>query len=245
MRIAVADAGALFREGLTLQLRSAGHDVVGSFDNAGDLLDAASTMVIDVVILGIPAGDHLDGGLDVDSGLGVARRLRSYAPAIGLLLLSHEPESRYLMQMLEIDTRAIGYQLKDKIAGINALTETLRRIVAGEIVIESEVAAQLVNKSFPTPGALDVLHEREQEVLRLMAEGRSNASIAASMVVSVKAVEKHSSSIFAKLLLPEDSTTYHRRVLAVLAYLRGIAALPPQERTTINRNEWRSAVNDR
>lgn len=217
MRVAIADDGALFRDGLALLLHATGHEVVGSFADGDAVLDLVDRTHVDVAVLDIrmPPGD--------EGGLTTARRLRSRAPRTGVLMLSHYAESHYLMQVLQIGTERIGYRLKDKVAGAGSLSETLGRVAAGEIVVDPDVASRLVNRFGPDGGGLALLHEREREVLRLMAEGRSNASIAATMYVSVKAVEKHTASIFSKLRIPDDSTAYHRRVLAVLAHLRGEA----------------------
>jgi len=140
---------------------------------------------------------------------------------MGLLFLSHYAESHYLMRILEIGTDAIGYRLKEKVGSVEALSDTLARIEAGEIVIEPVLAKRLVDR----PGAqrkdaVATLSERELDVLRLMAEGRSNGGIAAQLFVSAKAVEKHIASIFTKLDLHPDASVNHRRVLAVLRYLR-------------------------
>jgi DNA-binding NarL/FixJ family response regulator len=123
--------------------------------------------------------------------------------------------------LLEIGTERIGYRLKDQVAGVAVLADTLVRIAAGEIVIEPVLAATLVDRpSQPARGPLANLTDRERAVLRLMAEGRSNTGIATELFLSVKSVEKHIASIFAKLNLPTEPAAHHRRVLAVLTYLR-------------------------
>jgi DNA-binding NarL/FixJ family response regulator len=140
---------------------------------------------------------------------------------MGLLFLSHYAESHYLMRILQIGTDAIGYRLKEKVGSVDVLSDTLARIEAGEIVIEPVLAKRLVeHPRGERKGAIDSLTPRELDVLRLMAEGRSNNGIAAQLFVTPKAVEKHIASIFGKLQLPEDATEHHRRVLAVLTYLR-------------------------
>lgn len=215
MRIAVADDGALFRDGLSMLLRAAGHDVVGSAPDGDALLALAGSTRIEVAVLDIRMPPGAEGGLVT------ARRLRERDPSVGLLVLSHHAESHYLMRVLDVGTDRIGYRLKDRVSDVGSLSDSLRRIAAGEIVIEPEVAARLVSRRDAQGGRLGTLNDREREVLRLMAEGRSNGSIAAEMFVSVKAVEKYSAAIFTKLRIPQDSSTYHRRVLAVLAHLRG------------------------
>jgi len=214
MRVAIAEDGALFREGLVMLLAAAGHEVVHAVPDGGQLLDLVAADPVDVAVLDIRMPPEPDGGL------AIAERLRALHPEMGLLLLSHFAETHYLMRILEIGTRQIGYRLKDKVTSVTALSDTLARIAEGEIVIEPALAARLVDRPTGRQGKLAALSEREIEVLKLMAEGRSNNGIAAQLFVSSKAIEKHVAGIFAKLSLPADATAYHRRVLAVLAYLR-------------------------
>jgi DNA-binding NarL/FixJ family response regulator len=215
VRVAVAEDGALFREGLGLLLQAAGHEVVGSVDHGDRLLALVATQPVDLAILDIRMPPEPDGGLTT------AQRLRAEYPEIGILLLSHYAETQYLMRVLEIGAERIGYRLKERIAGVKVLADTLERIAAGEIVIEPVLAKRLVEAR--TPGAGDplaTLTEREADVLRLMAEGRSNGGIAGELFVSGKSVEKYIAAIFTKLGLPGDASVHHRRVLAVLAYLQ-------------------------
>ncbi len=214
LRIAVAEDGALFREGLVLLLEATGHVVVGAVDGGDKLIDLMARTPVDVAVLDIRMPPEPDGGLTT------ARKLREKYPDTGLLLLSHYAEAHYLMEILKIGTEAIGYRLKDRISSADALRDTVQRVFAGEIVIEPIVAGQLVGSPAGQPDELGSLTEREIEVLRLMAEGRSNSGIARQLFLSPKAVEKNVASIFAKLNLPTDATSHHRRVLAVLTYLR-------------------------
>lgn len=215
MRVAIAEDGALFREGLVLLLEAAGHQVVGCVADGDALLGIVSTTEVDVAILDIRMPPEPDGGLVT------AARIRAAQPETGLLLLSHYAETHYLMRTLEIGSERIGYRLKERVAGVQVLADTLDRIAAGEIVIEPVLAKRLVQiPAERKDSPLAALTERELDVLRLMAEGRSNTSIAKELFVSVKVVEKHIASLFAKLGLPGDQTMHHRRVLAVLAYLR-------------------------
>ncbi|MCK9905142.1 LuxR family transcriptional regulator [Parafrankia colletiae] len=217
MRVALAEDGVLFREGLVLLLTAAGHEVVGCVPDGDALLALLDGNEADVAILDIRMPPGAEGGLLT------ARRVRERHPHVGLLLLSHYAESYYLTRFLEIGTDHIGYRLKDRIAGVQVLTDTLARIRAGELVIEPVLARQLVDRPTPRASSLAALSERELEVLRLMAEGRSNNGIATELFLSGKAVEKHIAGIFAKLGLTGDATVHHRRVLAVLRYL-GIGA---------------------
>ncbi|WP_295823879.1 response regulator transcription factor [uncultured Microbacterium sp.] len=214
MRVAIADDGILFREGLVMLLEAAGHDVVGAYDGGDQLLAALPSQQVDIAVLDIrmPPGE--------EGGLITAQRVRERYPDVGLLLLSHYAESHYLRAMLEIDTEAIGYRLKERIAGVQMLNDTLERVRAREIVIEPVLAGRLIEVSEQRDTTVASLGGRELDVLRLMAEGRANRSIAKQLYVSVKAVEKHVASLFVKLGIPEDATMHHRRVLAVLSYLQ-------------------------
>src|SRR3954470_10469759 len=215
MRVALAEDGALFREGLVMLLDAAGHEVVGCTADGDSMVQLVADKPADVAILDIRMPPEPDGGLST------AERLRAAHPGLGLLFLSHYAEAHYLMQILQIGTEAIGYRLKEKVGSVDVLSDTLARIEAGEIVIEPVLAKRLVeHPRGEKKGAIESLSPRETDVLRLMAEGRSNNGIAAQLFVTPKAVEKHIASIFGKLQLPEDATEHHRRVLAVLTYLR-------------------------
>lgn len=215
MRVALAEDGALFRDGLVMLLEAAGHEVVGCTADGDSLVRLLATEPADVAILDIRMPPEPDGGLPT------AETLRAAHPKLGLLFLSHYAETHYLMRVLRIGTEAIGYRLKEKVGSVEVLSDTLTRIRDGEIVIEPVLAQRLVER--PSSQRRDVvagLSVRERQVLRLMAEGRSNIAIAGQLVVMPKAVEKHIANIFAKLGLPADAAEHHRRVLAVLTYLR-------------------------
>ncbi len=214
LRVAVAEDGGLFREGLVMLLKATGHEVVGAVEDGDALIRLLDTETVDVAVLDIRMPPEPDGGLST------ARKLRLLQPQLGLLLLSHYAEAHYLMRILEIGTEAIGYRLKDRVSSGSALRDTVARVAAGEIVIEPAVAGRLLGRAARQPDELASLTERETDVLRLMAEGRSNAGIARELYLSAKAVEKHIAAIFTKLGLPTDATSHHRRVLAVLTYLR-------------------------
>ncbi|MGQ0577197.1 MAG: response regulator transcription factor [Pseudonocardia sp.] len=215
MRVALAEDGTLFREGLQMLLRAAGHEIAGAVADGDALVRLLDTEVADVAILDIRMPPEPDGGLVT------AERLRALHPGMGLLFLSHYAESHYLMRILEIGTERIGYRLKEKVGSVDVLTDTLARIEAGEIVIEPVLAKRLVERPRgQRRDAIAALSERERDVLKQMAEGRSNNGIAAQLFVTPKAVEKHIAGIFGKLGLAADASEHHRRVLAVLAYLR-------------------------
>ncbi|GIF23211.1 DNA-binding NarL/FixJ family response regulator [Actinoplanes tereljensis] len=217
MRVALADDGALFRDGLVMLLEAAGHEVVGCTADGDTLVELLATEPADVAVLDIRMPPEPDGGLPT------AERLRADHPEMGLLFLSHYAEAHYLMRVLHIGTEAIGYRLKEKVGSVEVLSDTLTRIRDGEIVIEPVLAQRLVER--PASSRRDMLatlSEREMDVLRLMSEGRSNAGIASLLFVAAKSIEKHISSIFMKLGLPSDAAEQHRRVLAVLTFLRTV-----------------------
>jgi DNA-binding NarL/FixJ family response regulator len=215
VRVALAEDGALFRDGLVMLLEATGHKVVGCTADGDSLVELLATEPVDVAILDIRMPPEPDGGLST------AARLRATHPDLGLLFLSHYAEAHYLMRVLHIGTAAIGYRLKEKVGSVEVLGDTLTRIRDGEIVIEPVLAQRLVERpSGRRRDEVASLSERELEVLRLMAEGRSNGGITGLLFVSAKAVEKHIANIFTKLGLPPDTAEHHRRVLAVLTYLR-------------------------
>lgn len=215
MRVALAEDGALFREGLLMLLPAAGHEVVACAASGDELVATLARRSADVAILDIRMPPEPDGGFVT------AERLRAAHPGMGLLFLSHYAESHYLMRILQIGTDAIGYRLKEKVGSVDVLSDTLARIAGGEIVIEPVLAKRMVERPRGEHrDAVATLSERELDVLRLMAEGRSNAGIAGQLYVTPKAVEKHIANIFGKLGLHADASEHHRRVLAVLTYLR-------------------------
>src|SRR3954451_9741968 len=205
MRVALAEDGALFREGLVMLLDAAGHEVVGCTADGDSMVQLVADKPADVAILDIRMPPEPDGGLTT------AERLRAAHPDLGLLFLSHYAEAHYLMRILQIGTESIGYRLKEKIGSVEVLSDTLTRIRDGEIVIEPVLAQRLVERpSSSRRDMLAALSEREMDVLRLMSEGRSNAGIAKLLFVAAKSIEKHISSIFLKLGLPSDAAEQHR-----------------------------------
>src|SRR3954447_20001387 len=176
VRVALAEDGALFREGLVMLLDAAGHEVVGCTADGDSMVKLLADKPADVAILDIRMPPEPDGGLST------AERLRAAHPELGLLFLSHYAEVHYLMRILQIGTEAVGYRLKEKVGSVDVLTDTLTRIQSGEIVIEPLLAQRLVERpSSNRRNAVASLSERELDVLRLMAEGRSNSGIAAQL----------------------------------------------------------------
>ncbi len=217
IRVAVADDSVLLREGLVRVLGEAGHEVVGSFPDADELLGALAQPVNgglapDLVILDVRMPPTFR-----DEGVRAALRLRAEHPEVGILLLSQYVEALYARELLGAGTGGVGYLLKDRVASLADLDGAVQRIADGGTVLDPEVVAHLLGRRRDPLGQLTA---RERDVLQLMAEGRSNPAIARALHIGLGAVEKHITSIFAKLDL-EESGTDHRRVLAVLAWLDG------------------------
>ncbi len=213
MRVVVADDSALLREGLVRLLAEAGHHVVAAVGDAPSLLDAVAEHAPDLAVVDIRMPPT-----NTDDGLRAAVEIRRTRPSCAVLLLSQYVEMSYAEELLEAGEGGVGYLLKDRVSDLDKLTGALETVAGGGTVLDHEVVEQLfARRRHADP--LAALTPREREVLRLMAEGRSNAGVAEELVLSAGAVEKHISSIFGKLgLLPAAED--HRRVLAVLAWLR-------------------------
>jgi DNA-binding NarL/FixJ family response regulator len=209
MRVVIAEDLALLRDGLVRLLRDNGFEVVGAVGDADALVHAARRERPDVAIVDVRLPPTFR-----DEGLRAALELRRTVPETAILVVSQYVEHAYATELLAEGGGGVGYLLKDRIMNVDDFVEAVRRVAAGGTALDAEVVAQLVSRR----GPLDALSPREREVLALMAEGRSNAGIASSLVLSLGAVEKHIASIFSKLRLP-PSPDDHRRVLAVLAYL--------------------------
>nr|WP_205864733.1 response regulator transcription factor [Planctomonas sp. JC2975] len=206
----MADDSVLLREGLARVLDEAGFLTVGAFGDADALLDAAQTVPFDVAVLDVRMPPTFR-----DEGVRAALELHRRHPKAGVLLLSQYVETTYARELLGAGAGGMGYLLKDRVASLDELADAVTRVAAGGTVLDPEVVAQLVGRR---ADPLSALTPRERETLQLMAEGRTNAAIAARLHVGVGAVEKNVSSIFIKLGL-EDSGADHRRVLAVLTWL--------------------------
>jgi DNA-binding NarL/FixJ family response regulator len=210
-RVVIAEDSVLLLAGLTKLLESAGFEVAATAADAAGLLAAVERELPDVVI-----ADVRMPPTHTDEGIRAALVIRSQWPDIAVLVLSQYVEERYAADLLSANTHGIGYLLKDRVADVAEFLDALRRVAAGGTALDPEVVAQLLVRRGGDP--LDHLTDRERDVLALMAEGRSNAEIAATLVITDSAVSKHINSIFAKLgLYPHDAG--HRRVLAVLRYL--------------------------
>jgi DNA-binding NarL/FixJ family response regulator len=213
LRVVIAEDAALFREGLARLIESRGHQVACSVADGDALVAAVARDQPDVVVADIRMPPT-----HTDEGLRAAIELRRDYPRLGVLVLSQYIETRYAARLLGDNAAGIGYLLKDRVADVADFAEALERVAAGGTALDPEVVGQLVRSSQQAEGLAE-LTPRERDVLALMAEGRSNAGIAAALVVSASVVEKHVASIFAKLRLP-PSEADNRRVLAVLRYLR-------------------------
>jgi len=214
VRIVIAEDAVLLRAGLASLLEEAGHEVVAAVDDGDALVDAVDRQRPDLAVVDVRMPPSF-----TDEGLRAALRVRAMHPDTGILVLSQYVEERYAAELLATQTSGVGYLLKDRVADVREFLDALQRVGDGGTALDPEVVAQLLARS-TRQDPLERLSPREREVLALMAEGRSNAAIAAALVVSDGAVEKHVTNIFTKLdLLPADQD--HRRVLAVLRWLEG------------------------
>ena len=212
MRIVIAEDSVLLRAGLTRLLSEAGLEVVAAVGDAVALVDAIDRIQPDLAVVDVRMPPT-----NTDEGIRAAVEIRTRWPSIGILVLSQYVEERYATDLLAGDTAGIGYLLKDRVADVRDFVEAVRRVGEGGTALDPEVVAQLLARS-RRRDPLERLSPREREVLGLMAEGRSNAAIGLSLVISDGAVEKHVRSIFSKLDLPPTELD-HRRVLAVLHWL--------------------------
>jgi DNA-binding NarL/FixJ family response regulator len=212
VRVVLAEDHALLRDGLIRILEAHDFEVAAAVDNAPSLERALLDETADVAVVDVRLPPTF-----TDEGLRSAIAARTARPGFPILVLSQYVEQLYARELLESGQGAIGYLLKDRVSDVAAFVDAVRRVAAGGTVLDPEVVSALLARP-RADSPLERLTPREQEVLALMAEGRSNSAIAGRLYVTEKAVSKHTNSIFAKLDLPLDSDD-HRRVLAVLAYL--------------------------
>jgi DNA-binding NarL/FixJ family response regulator len=212
VRVVVVDDAVLIREGIVSLLSDAGFDVIAQRGDAEGLVAFVALERPDVVVLDIRMPPtHTCEGLDA------ARAIRAAVPSIGLLLLSQYVETRSAVDLIGDDASGIGYLLKDRVADLDAFIAAVRSVAAGGTVIDHTVISRLVSRN-RRRSLMDALTEREQDVLSVMAEGRSNGWISEHLKMSSKTVESHIRSIFTKLGLEVEADD-HRRVRAVLLYL--------------------------
>jgi DNA-binding NarL/FixJ family response regulator len=213
MRIVIAEDNAILRDGLKGLLADRGHEVVAAVSDGDGLRSAASAYRPDVCVVDIRMPPSF-----TDEGLRAAVAVRREQPEIGVLVFSQYVETRYASELLAGSARGVGYLLKDRVADVREFMDALTRVAGGGTALDPEVVAQLIGAT--RREGLAALTTREREVLERMAEGLSNAGIAAALVISDRAVERHVANIFTKFGLP-PSESDNRRVLAVLRYLQG------------------------
>jgi DNA-binding NarL/FixJ family response regulator len=212
VRVVLAEDLALLRDGLIRLLEANDFEVVEAVDNGPSLLRALVTHRPDVAVVDVRLPPTF-----TDEGLRAAIEARTQLPGLPVLVLSQYVEQLYARELLADRSGGVGYLLKDRVFNVAQFVDAVRQVAAGGTAMDPEVVAQLLSRrSRDRP--LATLTPREREVLELMAEGRSNAAIAARMFVTEKAVSKHTNNIFGKLGLPQSEDD-NRRVLAVLAYL--------------------------
>ncbi len=212
MRLVLAEDHALLRAGLIQLLESAGLTILAAVDNAPALEQALLDPDADAAVVDVRLPPTF-----TDEGLRAAIGVRQKRPGFPVMVLSQYVEQLYARELLASGQGGIGYLLKDRVSDVAEFVDGVRRVAAGGTVLDPEVIATVMARQREEP--LDRLTPREKEVLALMAEGRSNAAIAAALYVTDKAVTKHTNSIFTKLDLPVDVDD-NRRVLAVLAWLK-------------------------
>lgn len=212
LRIVLAEDSVLLREGLVGLLERFGHQVVAGAGSADELVEAVTAHTPDIVVTDV----RMPPGF-TDEGLRAAVALRETRPQLPVLVLSQYVQRAYAEELLDsCDGRGVGYLLKERVGNVEEFVDALQRVADGGTVVDPEVVRQLLRHR---RDPLSRLTAREQEVLALMAEGRSNASVAEALTVSEGTVSKHFGSILTKLDLSLTDAT-NRRVLAVLAYLR-------------------------
>lgn len=213
MRVVLADDSVLLREGVARLLEDAGMKVVGQCGSVDDLLLKVRSYSPDVAIVDIRMPPT-----HTDEGFRAAEEIRAHYPSVGVLVLSQFVELPFAMRLLAESAEGTGYLLKDRVSDVEEFADAVRRVGEGGSAIDPTIVSQLLGRR-RDESPVARLSQRERAVLELMAEGLSNQGIADRLTVTERAVQKHITSIFQKLGLPE-STDGHRRVLAVLAFLR-------------------------
>jgi DNA-binding NarL/FixJ family response regulator len=213
VRVVIADDSVLFREGLARVLADGDFEVVAQAGDAEELREAVRREKPEVVVVDVRMPPT-----QTDEGTRVARELRAEQPEVAVLVLSQTIEVRHAFELFSEQPEGFGYLLKDRVLDVDEFYDSLRRVARGGTVVDPQVVGQLIGRR-REHDPLEELTKREREVLELMAEGLSNQGICRKLVLSPKTVETHVHSIFGKLGLPQEADE-HRRVLAVLAFLR-------------------------
>jgi DNA-binding NarL/FixJ family response regulator len=219
VRVVVGEDDVLLREGIVRLLAEAGFEVAAQAGDAEDFLRKALAHRPDVTVVDIqmPPGHG-------DDGLRAALELRRQRPETGVLVLSQYYDEQYALDLIGERAEGVGYLLKERVGDVAAFTDAISRVAAGGSALDPEVVGRMLGRR-RTGGPLDSLSPRERDVLAAMAEGKSNHGISEALFVTEAAVEKHVTGIFQKLGLGPTQTE-HRRVLAVLTYLRGSSDQP-------------------
>jgi DNA-binding NarL/FixJ family response regulator len=213
VRVVVGEDEPLVREGIVRVLERAGFEVVGVAGDAPDLLRKTGAHKPDVVVTDIEMPPE-----KTDDGLRAAIEIRRTRPETGVVVLSQYLEDRYPLELVGDRAEGVGYLLKERVGDLKLFADSVRRVAAGGTALDPQVVQRMVGRR-RAASPLDELTPREREVMVLMAEGRSNTGIAQELIVTVPAVERHVTNIFDKLGLRQVRED-HRRVLAVLRYLR-------------------------
>jgi DNA-binding NarL/FixJ family response regulator len=213
VRVVIAEDLALLRDGLIRLLEAHGFEVLEAVDNGPSLLRALTEHRPDVAVVDVRLPPTF-----TDEGLRAALEARAAVPGLPILVLSQYVEQLYARELLADRSGGVGYLLKDRVFNVGQFVDAVRQVAAGGTAMDPEVVGQLLSRRSAVDEPIATLTPREREVVALMAEGRSNAAIAARMFITEKAVSKHTNSIFTRLGLP-PSEDDNRRVLAVLAYL--------------------------
>jgi DNA-binding NarL/FixJ family response regulator len=214
MKVVVAEDNPLLRDGITLLLGEHGIDVAAAVGDAALLLEAVDRVRPDAAVVDVRMPPT-----HTDEGLRAALAIRAAHPSTAVLVFSQWVETSYARQLLAENAGSVGYLLKDRIVSTGEFVGALRRVAGGGTALDPEVVRQLLAAPAVDAG-LARLTAREREILELLAEGRSNVAIAEHLHLAERSVEKHVTAIFTKLDLPQDRGD-HRRVLAVLRYLKG------------------------
>jgi DNA-binding NarL/FixJ family response regulator len=213
VRVVIADDSVIVREGLRSMLRAEGVETVGEASEPAGLLRLVALERPDAAIVDIRMPPT-----HTDEGIAAAEQIRAQYPGTAVLVLSQYVAATYAQRLLEDGTEAVGYLLKERVSEAPLLVDALKRVVAGECVVDPELVIRLMS-SATAAGPLTTLSDRERDVLALMAEGRSNEAIASSLHVGLKTVETHVAHILRKLGIAE-APAVNRRVAAVVALLR-------------------------
>jgi DNA-binding NarL/FixJ family response regulator len=213
MRVALVDDAALFRESLATALASTGLEIVGQGGDAPTAVDIVRALQPDVIVLDVRMPPTR-----TTEGLQAAATIRASWPDVGIMILSQDVETRHVLRLLRDTPRGVGYLLKDRVGNLAEFVDAIGRVARGGSIVDPEVVSTLLGRG-RAPGPLDDLTQRERQVLELMAEGRSNLAIAERLGLTERTVESNVRIVLSKLGLEPDAAD-HRRVLAVLTYLR-------------------------